>query len=268
MKILVFTDLHYYGGDNPQFNTSKKLVKYALPMLDELMKIAESENVDFVVNLGDIIQDTYDKQRDIECLTFMFEKLKGFSCPCYSVLGNHDMKMMDSEKEVEAIMGYESNYSFDKDGFHFVFLTTDVRPELGIDRGGIYKTQTLPEKTLEWLEKDLDNNKLPCLVFTHFTLCEVESVPDPCMFLKNRAEVKAIFEKHKNIKAVFNGHQHTPKIREEKGLTYYVVGSPTASPEENGVPIGEYAFVETYGSEITVSKRNIVLSEKGSNNVS
>ena len=68
MKILVFTDLHYYGGDNPIFNTAKKLVQYALPMLDELIKIAENENVDFVVNLGDIIQDTCDKEKDIECL--------------------------------------------------------------------------------------------------------------------------------------------------------------------------------------------------------
>jgi len=259
VKILLFTDLHYYGGDNPRFDTSKKLVKYALPMLDEFIKIAEDENIDFVVNLGDIIQDTYDKEKDIECLTFMFEKLKGFGCPCYSVLGNHDMKMMDSEKEVEAIMGYESNYSFDKDGFHFVFLTTDVRPELGIDRGGIFKTQTLPEKTVKWLENDLDKNTLPCIIFTHFVLCEVESVPDPCMFLKNRAEVKAILDKHDNIKAVFNGHQHIPKIREENGLTYYVVGSPTASPDADGIPLGIYIIIETAGDAIDVHINKVEL---------
>ena len=35
MKLLIFADLHYFGGDisTAIFNTEKKQVQYALPML-------------------------------------------------------------------------------------------------------------------------------------------------------------------------------------------------------------------------------------------
>ena len=149
MKILVFADLHYYGGDISQFNSEYKMVEFAVPMLEQLIETASREDVSLVVNLGDIIQDTDNKERDLECLRFMFEYLEKFRCPCYSVLGNHDLRMMDSTEEVEKIIGYEaSRYSIDIEGFHLVFLTTDVFPELGTDRGGSCKTRILSEEGL------------------------------------------------------------------------------------------------------------------------
>jgi len=260
MKILIFADLHHYGGDEGSYTSERKLVQFAVPMLDRLIETASSEKVDAVVNLGDIIQDTQNKDKDIESLEYMFGKLKGFECPCYTVLGNHDLKMMESTKEVEQIMGCEtSRYSVDADGFHMVFLTTDVFPELGTSRGGSYKTQTLSARGLEWLKNDLENNSLPCLLFTHFPLVEDENVQDECMYMKNREEVKAIINDDKNIKAVFSGHHHTPKVLEENGIKHYVVGSPTASPQANGIPIGIYRIIETFGDNITVTTHNITL---------
>lgn len=260
MKILVFADLHYFGGEEKLFNTERKLVEYAIPMLDEFIKLADSEDISLAVNLGDIIQDTNDKDRDLECLEFMFGRLKDFKCPCYSVLGNHDLKMMDSTDEVEKIMGYEtSTYSVDSDGFHLVFLTTEVRPELGLLRGGSYKTQYLSKDSLEWLKNDLRKNQLPCLIFTHFPLAEDENVQDECMFMKNREDVKEIIKNDKNIKAVFSGHQHRPKILEEEGLKYYIVGSPTSSFKGDGIPVGVYRIIETGGNDIKVAEHHIVL---------
>ncbi len=140
MKIVVFTDVHYYGGDikTAVFNTEKKLVQYALPLLGKLTDII-NDTADISVNLGDLIQDMNDKQKDIECLRLMFDELKNIQRPCYSVPGNHDLKMMDAVQEVESIMGHASTYSVDACGYHLVFLTTEVRPELGLARGGCYK---------------------------------------------------------------------------------------------------------------------------------
>lgn len=260
MKILVFADLHYYGGDEQRFDSTRKLVKFAIPMLDELIKIAENEDVSIVANLGDIIQDTNDKELDLECLEYMFDQLKRFKCPCYNLLGNHDLKMMDSIEEVEKIIGCEtSRYSVDADGFHLVFLTTDVMPELGTARGGSYKTQILSEQGLDWLKKDLENNNLPCLIFTHFPLVEAENVQDECMYMKNRDDVMKIINNDNNIKAVFSGHQHTPKVLEKNGIKHYIVGSPTTSLEANGIPIGVYRMIETVGNDIIVTEHNILL---------
>lgn len=58
MKILVFADVHYYGGnmETAIFSRTKKLVQYALPMLDALReKVCAACAPDICVNLGDII---------------------------------------------------------------------------------------------------------------------------------------------------------------------------------------------------------------------
>ena len=260
MKILVFSDLHYFGGDMEIFHSERKLVQYALPMLDAFIKVAEDEGVSLAVNLGDIIQDTGDKEKDLSCLSYMFERLKRFPCPCHSVLGNHDMKMMDSIDEIEAVMEQErTTYSIDYEGYHLVFLTTEIRPEMGTRRGGSYKTQHLSQSTLQWLSQDLAKNTLPCFVFTHFPLVDDSRVTDACAYMSNRAEVKEILYSTKNVKAVFVGHQHPPRVMEENGLTYYVVGSPTFAPAEDGIPIGVYRMIEADGDRIDIQERRIVL---------
>ena len=259
MKILVFSDLHYFGGDAENFHSDRKLVQYALPMLEALIGVAKEEGVSLAVNLGDLIQDTGDKARDLSCLSYMLERCNRFPCPCHCVLGNHDMKMIDSMDEIKAITGKPISYSIDHEGYHLVFLTTEIRPEMGTGRGGSYKTRHLAESTLQWLSQDLAKNTLPCFVFTHFPLVDDSRVNDACAYMSNRAEVKEILYSTKNVKAVFVGHQHPPRVVEENGLTYYVVGSPTFSPAEDGIPIGVYRMIEADGDRIEIHERHIVL---------
>lgn len=263
VKILVFADVHYFAGDieTAVFNRKIKLVEYALPLLDELIRRSNEEYMpDVCVNLGDIIQDTQKHDEDIEALEFMFSRLSLFNCPCYSILGNHDLKMMDSTKEVESLLGYErSTYSLDTRGYHLVFLTTEVRPELGLARGGCYKTQYLSDSDLEWLRKDLSDNKLPTVIFTHFALAEDDTKPDECLFMKNREDVKEVIRNDKNILAVISGHQHDTKTIVEDNVPYYLLGSLTGSHENPGKPDGVYFEIELEGGEITVTKKNIIL---------
>jgi len=266
MKILAFADIHYFAGDieTAIFNRKIKLVEYALPLLDELTRYSNEEyKPDLCVNLGDVIQDTQKHDEDIEALKFMFSKLSLFDCPSYSVLGNHDLKMMDSTREVEALLGYEhSTYSLDTCGYHLVFLTTEVRPELGLARGGCYKTQYLSERDIEWLRSDLEKNTLPAIIFTHFALAEDESKPDECLFMKNREDVKKIIRGDRNILAVVSGHQHDTKTIVEDGVSYYLLGSMTGSHEVPGRPDGVYFEIELQDGALTITKKNIVLADK------
>ena len=264
MKIITFADIHYFSGniENAIFNTKKKLVAYALPMLDKLTeKINLQHEVDVAINLGDLIQDTTERNEDLKALEFMFERLKRIKCPCYSVLGNHDLKMMNSVKEVEEIMGYESTYSFDKDGYHLVFLTTEVRSELGTERGGCYKAQYLSDGALRWLDTDLKQNALPCVIFTHYTLAEDATVTDECMFMKNRTEVKKILVASGNVKAVFSGHLHKTKVLEEDGIKYYVLGSMTACTKLEETPDGVYFEIDLDENGISVTEKHISKEE-------
>lgn len=256
MKILIFTDLHYFGGKEKLFNAKRKLVEFAEPILDAFKEIAIKENVTCAVNLGDIIQDTNDKALDLACLSLMFDRLKEFPCPVYSVLGNHDLKMMDTVDEVASLIGQNpANFSMDAEGYHLVFLSPELRPELGTARGGSYKTQYIGEDTLAWLKEDLRQNALPTFVFTHFPMAEDPRVQDECMFMKNSADVKKILLESGHVKAVFVGHQHTPRFVEEDGIPYYIIGSPTASLLEDGIPLGVFRMIETNGDGFSVTER-------------
>lgn len=258
-KIIVFSDLHYFGDDiqTAVFNTEKKLVQFAKPLLERLTALIHTN--DLCINLGDIIQDTNDKQKDLVALRCMFDKIRQIPCTTYSVLGNHDLKMIDTVAEVEAIVGHPSTFSTDWNGYHLVFLTTALRPELGLGRGGIHKTQYLADQTLTWLQNDLTNNTLPCLVFTHFALAEDATIEDPCFFMANRQAVKDILKKDPHLVAVFSGHQHITKTHKEEGVLYYGLGSLTACGETKGVPDGVYFEVDLQENGICVTEKHIVL---------
>jgi predicted phosphodiesterase len=231
-------------------------------MLDALgERIKKEHKARFAVNLGDLIQDTTEHGGDIAALKFMFDRLSKIGCPCYSVLGNHDLKMMDSVREVEEIMGRESTYSFDTGGYHFVFLTTEVRSELGIERGGCYKAQYMSGENISWLHEDLKKNSLPTLIFTHYGLAENPEISDGCMFMKNRAEIKEIIKNDKNILAVFSGHQHVPSVIDEDGVRYYVLGSMIADESMTDTPLGEYLEIDLEDGEIKVTERRIKKDE-------
>jgi 3',5'-cyclic AMP phosphodiesterase CpdA len=261
MKILVFADVHYYGGnmETAIFSKTKKLVQYALPMLDTLReKVCAACAPDICVNLGDIIQDTQSHDGDVQALAMMAEKLRAFPCPCYSLLGNHDMKMMHSRREAEVLLGLDSAvFSVDRDGMHLVFLTTGLWPERGPERGGIIRSHEMTEEDLAWLKADLAKNTLPVLVFTHYPLAEDPSVCDECMFMKNRAAVKEILGEDPHVRAVFSGHQHRTKTIVERGIPYFVLGSMTASPAENGIPDGVYLCVEADADTVRVTTHSM-----------
>ena len=256
MKITVFGDLHYFAGDISKaiFDTGKKPVRYALPALEKLTYLINNEyKSDLAVNLGDIIQDTVDRELDKAALKFAYGELKKINCPCVSVFGNHDLKMMDSVEEVEEILGESGTRSFDLCGWHLVFLSPEVRGELGTARGGCYKAQYIADKTLSWLSDDLNKTALPTVIFTHFTVAEDESVTDECMFVKNRAELKDILIKSGKVKAVISGHLHQKRVIRENGIDYYVIPSMIADKSKEGRTIGSYINLESEGDELKIS---------------
>lgn len=256
MKITVFSDLHYFAGDISKaiFDTEKKPIRYSLPTLKKLIGLINNEfKSDLAVNLGDIIQDTVDRELDKSALEFMYSALKDISCPCVSVFGNHDLKMMNSVEEVEEILGQKSTRSLDLCGWHLVFLSPEVRAELGTGRGGCYKAQYISQKTLDWLSEDLKKNSLPTIVFTHYTVAEDPTVTDDCMFIKNRAELKAILEDCGNVKAVISGHLHEARVICENGIDYYVIPSMIADHSKDELTVGSYMNIETDEKELKVS---------------
>lgn len=269
-KLVIFSDIHY-APERPVNNGSiidRKLTEYAVPILEPLIdKINNDIKPDVAINLGDLVEDFNDHDKDIINLNFIWNMLKDIEVPFYSLAGNHDLRSMSSRTEVEQIMEYEhSTFSVDMLGYHFVFLGLNVNESIGVEAGGIYKTQFISKKDLEWLKNDLEKNELPSLIFIHYGLAEddmkgnwwFESCPEEAL-LGNRKEVKEILKNDKNIVAVFSGHQHWTKKTIEDRISYYVVGSLTENINDDGVPDGVYFEVTLEGSKIEVKEKHIRL---------
>ncbi len=268
-KLIIFSDIHY-APEKPVNNGSiidRKLTHQAIPLLEQLIqKINNEIKPDIVINLGDLVEDFNDHDKDIINLNFIWELLNDIEPTFYSLAGNHDLRSMNSRREVEQIMGYEhSTFSVDLLGYHFVFLGLDVNTKIGVQGGGILKTQFVSNEDLEWLKKDLEKNKLPVLVFNHFGIAEdnmegnwwFERVPEHAI-LGNRKELKEILKKEKNLIAVFSGHQHWTKKIVEDGINYYVVGSLTENINDDGItPDGVYFEVDLEGESIDVKERHV-----------
>lgn len=270
MKLVVFSDIHY-APEPPIHNGSiidRKLTQYSVPVIKKLIEeINHSIKPDIAVNLGDLIEDFNDHDKDIENLKFIWNILKDIKTPFYSAIGNHDLRSMNTRKEVEEIMGYKNaTFSINLKGYHLVFLGLTVDSQMSTQEGGIQKTRNVSKEDLEWLKSDLKENTFPCLVFTHYGIAEdemkqnwwFEKSPNSAL-LQNRDEVKNIFRKDKNILAVFSGHQHWTKHMIEDEINYYVVGSLTENIKDNGIPDGVYLVVDLSEDKVDVKEYHIRL---------
>lgn len=264
MKLILFTDLHHYHGDRETaiFGKSKKLTQYALPMLEQLIEKVNNEyKPDAVINLGDSIQDANDQEADAIGLSFIFEQFKRFNCPCYSVLGNHDMKMFDSKEEISTIVGQEKfTYSVDLGGYHFVFMTNDIKPELGTAGGGVVKTHSMAEADIEWLREDLAKNDKPCILCTHYAFLG-DGWKSPYAKIENREKLFEVFDGDQNLMAVLSGHTHVADAEQRNGVDYHVFGSPIADQTQCGKPDSVYYELEIEGRELKITEHLFEVGE-------
>lgn len=271
-KLIIFSDIHYLDKrpEKLSFRLNRKLTQYSVIIMDKLIDKINKNKPDLSICLGDLIEDTFNHDKDIENYTYIWNKLKNIQVPFYAVIGNHDLRTMNSRKELEKIMEYENaTFSFDIKGYHFIILSTDIREDLGGDDGGVYKAHCMSKKEIKWLKEDLNNNKLPCIIFTHFGLAEdkqignywFEKKPENGL-MNNRKEIKNIIKNDKNIIAIFSGHQHWTKQLKEDGKSYYILGSLTENIDMKGLPDGVYLEVELENNNIKVKEKHIKVEEE------
>lgn len=248
---------------------SRKLTQFSIPIIDKLIEKINEYKPDMCVCLGDLIEDTFNHDKDIINFTYIWNKLKNINVPFYSVLGNHDLRTMNSRSELEEIMKVpNATFSFDLKGYHFIILTSNIREDLGGDDGGIYKAQCVLEEEIKWLKEDLSKNKLPCIIFTHFGLAEDRQIGNYWFeknpqsgLMNNRKVIKEIIKSNNNVIAVFNGHQHWTKQLQEDKINYYVVGSLTDNVDMLGIPDGIYLQIELEDRNIKVKEKHVEISE-------
>ncbi|KQR67467.1 metallophosphoesterase [Pedobacter sp. Leaf176] len=180
LRFAIASDGHY-GQPGTNYKTDhENIVRW-------LNTAHEKTPLDFVIINGDLVHDRPELLPELKSL--YFDK---FKFPFYAIPGNHDHA---DAKIWKSVLGYEDNFSFEKNGVGFVMAnTSDLKGTYICPDNGFLKREF--EKF-----KDLKTVFVILHIPPHFWVPE-----SPFVECKDTLDLLHIYP---NIKAVFHGHDHS-----------------------------------------------------------
>ena len=221
LRFGVVTDVHY--ADRPPAGT--RHYRLALGKLGACVDLMNSEQVDFLIELGDF-KDQDAKPVEDNTLAYLRAiegVFGGFRGPRYHVLGNHDMDSITKEQfqsvvENTGVDRARTWYSFDRAGFHFVVLDANFRKDMApYSRSNFdWRDANLSPAQIDWLVQDLKSASRPTIAFVHQRLDEggAESIG-------NRVAVRQVLNDSGKVVLVMQGHIHQGDYQQIEGIHYY-----------------------------------------------
>ena len=134
IRILAITDIHH----GQAFETKKS--SSALLLLDRFVQHASQTKPDFIVDLGDRINDV-DQKTDYRLMQEVANKFKQISIQREHVLGNHDVAFLSRNDNETLLNAPVESRSFIMRDWHFIFWSPDTQ----------YSTKSDFPKTLKQL---------------------------------------------------------------------------------------------------------------------
>ncbi|MEO8569344.1 MAG: metallophosphoesterase [Ginsengibacter sp.] len=208
-------------------------------MIEWLNAEKKNRGIDFTIINGDLFHN------DVTFLPNVKSKWDQLKMPYYVSHGNHDETPEDNWKK---IWNTPWHYSFEqKDAAFIVINSAD-------DKG----TYICPD--VEWTKNELQRfkSKKQLFVFMHITPFKWTGAGLPC------PEIVELFDKQKNLKAVFHGHDHDQDDVKVNNGKYYFFDSHVAG--NWGTDYNGYRIVEILKSgEIITYQMNPSSRQKVNN---
>lgn len=249
----IITDTHY-AERSPANN---RYYAESLMKVRECVDLMNEQKVDFLIELGDL-KDEGNPPVEADTLRFLSSierELQRFQGPLYHVLGNHDHDSISKQQFLNGIKNFgfskaTNYYSFNQGSFHFVVLdanyTADGRE---YDHGNFdWKDAHIPAEQLNWLQKDLNKNNMPTIVFVHQQLDAPAFDAGHHIYCPNNAaDTRKILEDSGRVIGLFQGHFHEGSLNTINHIYYYTL---KAVIEGSGPEHNNYAIVEI-GKDLT-----------------
>ena len=223
----VFTDAHYRDGA-----ASDSLVYGgALGRVRKCVDVINARRPDFMIELGDFkdtnVRGAAGRDAALGFLETIEAEYARFAGPRYHVIGNHDTDSLTKEEVLgvfaDAATAGRAHYAFDVNGVRFIVLDTNYMGEAESDSYSVFNwenamaTPYFPALQLDWLDAQLASAPGPCIVFSHHRLDSQGDITK----IVNHAKVGAIFNRRRNVKAVFCGHDHAGATLLENGVYHH-----------------------------------------------
>ncbi|WDQ15172.1 metallophosphoesterase [Rhodopirellula sp. P2] len=232
VRVGLVTDMHY-ADKSP---AGSRHYRETIDKLETARKQFVSDQPDFLVELGDLIDaaDSVDvEQRYLQTINTKFAAI----CKDrHYVLGNHCVDTLTKEEFLAGVKQERSYYSFDRKGIHFIVLDSCFRSDgkpYG-RRNSHWTDANVPAEELDWLRGDLKSNNKPTIVFAHQRL-DVSNHHG----VKNNPQVRQVLEDSGDVLAVFQGHSHQNDLKDIGGIHYCTLAAMVegSGPESNGYSV-------------------------------
>ena len=240
LSLGLLTDVHYADKDT----RGSRAYRDSLLKGKEAAEFFKSKKPVAIVCLGDLIDAAPSVETEISYLTAICKVLDVAGIPRHHVLGNHCVATLNKEEFFEnaGSANKTGHYSFDLRGNHFVVLDAcyNSKMEPYGRNNFVWHDSNLTPEEIAWLKKDLAENKLPTVVFTHQRL----DVDRPNKHaIKQSGEVRKILENSKQVRAVFQGHSHKNELEEVNGIPYCTLA---AMVEGKGIESSSYSLLRFF----------------------
>jgi Icc-related predicted phosphoesterase len=200
-------------GD-PQLHMNPRSLDHVKTAMNDLAEIPH----DFLIVLGDLVQNKPEYFVDYERLI-----LEPSTTPVYSIAGNAELGAgLDAYQKCT---GLPLHYTIYRRGIRFIFtsVTAVTGPKTHICNLG--------DEQLAWLRNELASDiRSTTIIAFHAPVFETtwrsedrEALPFPgSMYLKESAEMRAMFAQYPNVKLFVHGHlHHAYGVRDEFGRGEY-----------------------------------------------
>lgn len=259
-KIGIVTDIHHANKD-PKIG---RYYNMSAAKLEEAIKEFNSQNVDMMISLGDLVDN------DIKNYSSIDSVFRMFNGTVYKLLGNHDFIAPYSQERQDSIfriMGIKERYqTVRKKGIRLLLLDgTDVavfshpkeseghiRAKHVMDSLKASGSQNnrnynggIGHKQMEWIRYQLERAAIN--EESVICLCHMPMMPLGGKYtLFNSPEVTQVLESSPWVKAVITGHHH-PGSYDMKGGIHYLSMQGMVQGEDNS-----YSIIEIYEDRIEV----------------
>jgi len=243
VSIGLVADAHVAGADY-----SSRYCSHSLDKLAVATKTFIDRGVDFIVNLGDLLDQVDGDPTDpAENLAAAANIVRRFDGPHHFVLGNHDLDCLPKPDLLaqSGAVGPGPRYAFDHGGFRFVVLDTNC-----FEDGSGYTPENMPEDwgeawlgegQLAWLASELARaGDTPTLALTHAELDHrITKSGVNKHAVKDSAHARRIIAEAGNVRAVLQGHCHVGRFAEHDGIPYLTLKAMCEGtfPENNAYAI-------------------------------
>lgn len=243
------------------------LQKDATLRMRAFVKKANEQNVDFIIQLGDLCHS--------EGVDKILPEFNAFKGKKYHVFGNHDMDHASKEEMLKKYDMPNGYYYFDRGGVRFIVLDCAYTRKNGTlidyNQGNYFVDRNdrdlIHPEEIVWAERVITESDYPCVLFSHQAFDEIGgSVPNREVF---REMLRRVNKPKRKVIAMICGHHHIDAHSQIDGVDYIQVNSASYQWIENGHTYSNgcmaeyqdalYAFVD-----IDVAKREMRITGRKS----